>query len=106
MALLYSDGSGELEAASERLEIPHNVSTPQRPQTNGVAERMVRRIIEGTRCCLIASGLEHVWWREAMQCYCNLRNIHDTVRNGQPPYELRHGQPLGGKFLPVGCEIY
>ena len=39
---LYSDGSGELEAASKKMEIPHDVSTPQRPQNNGVAEQAVR----------------------------------------------------------------
>ena len=47
---LYSDGSGELESASIFLTTPHDVSTPQRPQNNGVAERAVRRVIEGTRC--------------------------------------------------------
>ena len=47
---LYSDGSGELEAASLKLEIPHDVSTPHRPQNNGVAERAFRRVFEGTRC--------------------------------------------------------
>ena len=49
---LYSDGSGELEAASLKLEIPHDVSTPQRPQNNRVAERAVRRVIEGTSVLL------------------------------------------------------
>ena len=52
VSLLYTDGSGELEKASLGLGIPNDVSTPRRPQNNGVAERMVRRIIEGTRCCL------------------------------------------------------
>ena len=56
---LYSDGSGELEAASRTLQILHDVSTPQRPQTNGIAEHAVRRVIEGTRCCLLQSGLSH-----------------------------------------------
>ena len=40
-----------------------------------------------------------------MQGYCNLRNLHDKVRDGQTPYELRHGQPFGGKILPFGCEL-
>ena len=60
VSLLYTDGSGELEKASCSLGIPHDVSTPYRPQNNCVAERMVRRIIEGTRCSLFASGLGHV----------------------------------------------
>ena len=62
--LFYTDGSPELEAASNYIGYPHDVSTPHRPQNNG--ESMVRKIIEGTRCCLLASGLGHVWWKEAM----------------------------------------
>ena len=83
--LLYSDGSGELEAATDTLVIPHDVSTPQRPQNNGIAERAVRRVIEGTRCCLLQSGLCHAWWREAMRAYCYNRNISDAVEDGKTP---------------------
>ena len=40
-----------------------------------------------------------------MQGYCTLRNSHDKVRDGRTPYELRHGQPFGGKTLQFGCGI-
>ena len=103
--LLYSDGSGELDAASRTMEIPHDVSTPQRPQNNGVAERAVRRVIEGTRCCLLQSGLTHQWWREAMRAYCYNRNASDVVEGGKTPYEHRFGQPFGGLLLPFGCSV-
>ena len=103
--LLYSDGSGELDAASRTMEIPHDVSTPQRPQNNGVAERAVRRVIEGTRCCLLQSGLCHSWWREAMRAYCYNRNASDVVEGGKTPYEHRFGQPFGGMLLPFGCRV-
>ena len=49
-------------------EFPHGVSTPQRPQNNGAAERAVRRV-EGTRCCLLKSGHGHMWWLAAMRAY-------------------------------------
>ena len=81
------------------------MATPHRPQTNGVAERMIRRIIEGRRCCLLASGLGHSWWREAMQGYCILRNVRDVVRDGKTPYELRHGDKFRGVILPFGTGI-
>ena len=83
---LYSDGSGELGAASQNMLIPHDVSTPQRPQDNGIAERAVRRVIEGTRCCLLQSGLCHAWWKEAMRAYCYNRNVCDVVEStGKTP---------------------
>ena len=103
--LLYSDGSGELDAASRTMEIPHDVSTPQRPQNNGIAERVVRRVIEGTRCCLLQAGLGHAWWREAMRAYCYNRNISDIVEGGVTPYEHRFKQPFPGMLLPFGCVV-
>ena len=50
---LYSDNSGEIEAAILKLQWRHDTSTPNRPQTNGVAEGAVRRVLEGTRAVLL-----------------------------------------------------
>ena len=46
------------------------------PTQNGVAEREVRRVKEGTSTLSVQSGLVEQWWSEAMQCYFYLRNIH------------------------------
>lgn len=43
----YTDGSQEQEWALNKLGVLHDKSTPIRPQTNGVAERAVRRVKEG-----------------------------------------------------------
>ena len=56
--LLYSDGAPELEAAATELGWLHDTCTPDRKQTNGVAERVVRRVLEGARTALYQSGLE------------------------------------------------
>ena len=82
---MYTDESAELEAACRQLEITQDVSTPQRPQNNGVVERAARRAIEGTRCCLLPSGLCHLWLREAMRAYCYNRNIIDKVDDDKSP---------------------
>ena len=50
---LYSDNSGELEAAATKLMWRHDTATPNRPQTNGAAESAVRKVIEGTRAVLL-----------------------------------------------------
>ena len=85
--LLYTDGAKEYEAACERLQWTHDVSTPNRPQTNGVAERNVQRIIDGTRVVLEASGLDHSWWPEASECFCCLNNVTHSDDLETTPYE-------------------
>ena len=44
----YIDGSQELKGACKAMGIVQDDATPHRPQTNGVAERAVRRVLEGT----------------------------------------------------------
>ena len=56
--VIYTDNSLELGKACEDLSWNHCTSTPHRSETNGVAERAVRRIIEGTSAVLLQSGLE------------------------------------------------
>ena len=47
------------------------------PKQNGVAERAVRRIKEGTSAVLLQSGLDEKWWADSMECYCYLRDVQD-----------------------------
>jgi hypothetical protein len=64
----WSDGSEELKAYLNRLQWPHDSSTPNRPATNGIIERAMQRTKEGTSVCLVQSGLDDQWWDLAMQC--------------------------------------
>ena len=57
----------------------HCTSTPHRSETNGIAERAVRRVKEGTSAVLLQSGLNENWWADSMECYTFLRNIQDLV---------------------------
>ena len=50
----------------------HCMSTPHRSETNGIAERAVRRVKEGTSAVLLQSGLNESWWADSMECYTNL----------------------------------
>ena len=47
---MYSDNAPELLKACSELEYPHDTSTPHTPQSNGVSERIVRKIKEGAKC--------------------------------------------------------
>ena len=52
------DNSLEFGKACEDLSWNHCTSTPHRSETNGIAERAVRRVKEGTSAVLLQSGLD------------------------------------------------
>ena len=60
----YSDQAPELVAAAHSLNISNDTAVPGRPDTNGVAESVVRKVVEGTRAALLQAGLEPEWWPE------------------------------------------
>ena len=62
VANFYSDNSPELIRAARDLSWVHGTATPGRPATNGVAERAVRSVLEGTRTVLEQAGLPHKFW--------------------------------------------
>ena len=74
----------------------HRFSTPHSSETNGIAERAVRRVKEGTSAVLLQSGLDETWWADSVECYCYLRNIQDLLADGKTPCEKRFGEPSEG----------
>ena len=83
-----------LAKACEDLSSNHCTSTPHRSETNGIAERAVRRVKEGTSAVLLQSGLDEKWWADSMECFTYLRNIQDLLSDGKTPYERRFGEPF------------
>ena len=59
--VIYIDNSLEFGKACEDLSWNHCTSTPHRSETNGIAERAVRRVKEGTFAVLLHSGLNESW---------------------------------------------
>ena len=55
--VIYTDNALEFGKACEDLSWNHCTSTPHRSEVNGIAERAVRRIKEGTFAVLLQSGL-------------------------------------------------
>ena len=103
--VIYTVNSFEFGKACEDLSWKHCTSTPHRLETNGIAERAVRRVKEGTSAVLLQSGLDDNWWADAMECYTYLRNIQDLVSVGKTPYERRFGQPFKGPIIPFGSLV-
>ena len=70
--VIYTVNSLEFGKACEDLSWNHCTSTPHRSETNGIAERAVRRVKEGTSAVLLQSGLNESWWADSMECYTYL----------------------------------
>ena len=99
LKVICTDNSLEFGKACEDLFWHHCTSTPHRSETNGVAERAVRRVKEGTSAVLLQSGLDEKWWEESIECDTYLRNIQDLLSDGKIPYERRFGELFKGPVI-------
>ena len=100
-----TSNSLEFGKACEDLSWNHCTSTPHRSETNGIAERAVRRVTGGTCAVLLQSGLNESWWEDSMECYIFLRNVTDLLSDGKTPYERRFGQPFNGPIISFGSLV-
>ena len=100
-----TDNSLEFDKSCEELSWNHCASTPHRSETNGIAERAVRRVKEGTSAVLFQSSLDEKWWADSMECNCNQRNIEDLLSDGKSPYERRLDIPFNGPVIPFGALV-
>ena len=66
--MIDTDSSNEFMKVCQDIQWNHDTSTLRRSETNGVAERAVRRVKEGTAIALLQSGLPEEWWGSAMEC--------------------------------------
>ena len=89
--VIYTDKSLEFGKACEDLSWNHCTSTPHRSETNGIAERAVRRVKEGTSAGLLQSGLDEKWWADSMEWCTYLRKVSDLLSDGKTPYQRRFG---------------
>ena len=89
-------GTDEETKSHLHWQFPRIWQSLWRLSTNGIAERAVRRIKEGTSAVLLQSGLEDKWW---MECCCYQRNIQDPLSDGKTLYERRFGEPFKGPII-------
>ena len=101
----YTDNSLEFGKACEDLSWNHCTSTPHQSESNGFAERAVRRVKEVTSAVLLQSGLNENWWADSMECETYLRNVTDLLSDGTTPYERRFGQPFNGPIISFGSLV-
>ena len=100
--VIHTENSFEFGKSCEDSSWNYCTSTPHRSETNGIAERAVCRVNEGTSAVLLRSGLDNEWWADSMECYCYLWNIQDLLSDGRTPQERRFG-PFDGPVIPFGA---
>ena len=82
-AHFFADNSLEFGKSCEHLSWHHCASTPHRSETNGIAERAVRRVKEGASAVLVQSGLDEKWWADSMECHLRPTTRSSTMKENR-----------------------
>ena len=95
---IRSDGGGEyinkaMTAFCTRKGILQQSTLPYSPQSNGVAERLNRTLLQKVRAMLRDSHLPLRYWGEAMHTANYLRNRSPCKHHGKTPFEVLTGHP-------------
>ena len=87
---LYIDGALDIVKAGKNLRTCYDTSTPDRSVANGLSEREMKNVLEGTRTLLERSGLPASYWPYASRCFCHHANIR--MVEGDGAWQKRHEQ--------------
>ncbi|KAJ9557676.1 hypothetical protein OSB04_012290 [Centaurea solstitialis] len=108
-----SDNDGEFTRGnfkdfSSSKGIHCHYTTPGDPQSNGVAERMNRTLLEKVRCMLLTSGFPKSFWAEALNTAVHIVNrLPCSAIGGKIPEEVWRGKKTCLKYIRVfGCPVY
>lgn len=103
---IHSDNGGKYTPV-ERYAKQHGIAVtrlaPYTLQSNGIAERMNRTLIEAVRTTLLQSGLPKSFWAESLANAVAVQN-RVPARDSKSPYEALIGmKPNLERFKPFGC---
>lgn len=107
-----SDGGGEYinEAFNNYLKlhgIKRQITAPNSPQQNGVAERYNRTVLTIARSIYYNTGLPEKLWPEVIATANYLRNRNITSVTGLTPYEALYGRrPTLTHLRQFGCVVF
>ncbi|KAG6470018.1 hypothetical protein ZIOFF_070958 [Zingiber officinale] len=110
---LRTDNGGEF-CSNEFLSfcrdngIKRELSCPDTPQQNGVAERKIRHLVETCKSWLHAKKLPKELWAEGMNCAAHvISRTPLSSTNNKAPYELLYGvKPNVKHFRVFGSHCY
>jgi hypothetical protein len=107
---IRADGGGEFRSKiSTQWYTEHGIdpqtTTAHTSQSNGVAERMHRTLMDRTRTVLSAAGLSTAFWTEALKYVAYTTNrCPSAALEGMTPYEAWTGEkPDLSRLHPFGC---
>jgi transposase InsO family protein len=111
--ILRSDGGGEYIGGQfqdflKQEGIEHQLTMPDSPEQNGVAERYNRTLIEGVRAMLHGAKMSKGFWGEAVLCFNYTRNRTWVKGSAEDvtPYEGWTGHvPSVVHLRPFGCPV-
>ena len=105
-----TDGSVEFTKECEDLSWNHEKSEPHRSDTNGIAQRAVRWIEEGTSTVFspIKIGWTTVGWSDGMLFLLYEKVSHNLWRDERKktPFERRYDTSFRVPMVPFGSEIF
>ena len=103
--LMHSDPAPELRSAFGELNILFEPAPTGIKGNNGIAERLVRTLLDGSRTLLEHSGLPLSFWPLAMRCFSILYNVTHLLEDSSTPWSRRHGQEFNGELVPFGALV-
>ena len=103
--VIYTDNSLKFGEACEDLSWNHGASTPHRSDTNGIAERALRRMKEGTSAVLLQSRGQRMVDGFHGVLLLSAKHTRSLGLMGGTPYERRFGMPFHGPVIPFGAMV-
>jgi transposase InsO family protein len=111
LKVLRTDGGGEyiggpVQKFLEEKGIRHEITTPDTPQHNGVAERMNRTLVERVRTMLLDADLPESYWWEALQYAALLHNVSPTRSLDDHTPGRSGNKPDVSRLRVFGCRAF
>lgn len=99
--------NGKFKTFFEKCGIEYQRSAPYSPQQNGLAERMNRTLLDRVRCMLIDSGLNRVFWAEALNYASRIVNSVPCKGTNKIPDEMWFDKSVNfDTFKKFGCTAF
>ena len=101
----HSHNAKGFQAAAGQELMVYLTSTPHRPDSNGVVERVNQLIVDGDGSLLLQSVLPGRYWHHACRAFPLARNACVKGKDGRTAWDRRFDKKFHGKLLPFGPKV-